>query len=213
MTTLGPCTPVTTFINGSGPLSDPAVDNYRIQSDGFGAYSNGVAGVVSHFQSIGDYELDMKSSTSRNLLVDLRVPVPPNTVGNAPFAFAYVHGRIIQKCAQLGLKLSDMKGAGTVIYCPFHLGWDDATYNWQVAMNPNNYPETNYAKVTCTRVAGSNQADPNAACNGWNLSNIVQADGTSRNIGKLLRVPLKGQQITVDRGDFYFSFSIDLTNP
>lgn len=72
---------------------------YRIGGDSLGSYRNGVDSVVSIVQSIGDWELDTKSSNLRKVRIDLGDQVPGS--GPAPpFQSAVLPTRFISKCTE-----------------------------------------------------------------------------------------------------------------
>ena len=49
-------------------------------------------------------------------------------------------------------------------------------------------------------------------CNKWTVLPITQAGGAIKNIGRL-RKPIKGKIPFAFLGDYYVSFSIEVTNP
>jgi len=66
--------------------------------------------------------------------------------------------------------------------------------------------------VRCVGVVSST----NSQCNHWTIEpSVTQPDGQLKNIAKLVRVTTgKGNKIIEeDHGNFYLSFSIDITNP
>lgn len=77
------------------------------------------------------------------------------------------------------------------------------------------YAETDFVDMTCTRV------DANSQCNRWQIKpnglkgGCVTADCmVKRNVIKLVKVIIRGNSVTeVDLGDFYMTFSIDITRP
>lgn len=204
-------TPVTTTIDGVGVDTLPTL---RVQSDQAGSYKNS-----SSLQSVlqatfGDWVLDMinfTSSPQRKALVDLRDPVPGSLNGGAPtppFAYQLVRARFISKCNEYGGDMRTIPG-GATIYCPLAIAFDDAGgVRYRLNMNPNNFPESNPVQITCVAT------DVNSKCNQWKIEpSVTQLDGERKNVATLLKVATKPRQTDQDMGDFYMSFTINLTNP
>jgi hypothetical protein len=67
---------VVSTIEGGSVLADPAIPNFRLQSDLLGDYHNGVDRVLSRLQAgtigtgAGDWELDTADSAVRKLTLD-----------------------------------------------------------------------------------------------------------------------------------------------
>lgn len=203
--------PVTTTIEGLGVDTSPAL---RVQSDQAGSYKNS-----SSLQSVlqatfGDWVLDMinfPSSPQRKALVDLRDPVPGSLNGGAPappFAYQLVRARFIAKCNEYGGDMRTIPG-GATIYCPLAIAFDDAGgVRYRLNMNPNNFIGTNPVQITCVAT------DANAKCNQWKIEpSATQLNGERKNVAKLLKVATKPRQADQDMGDFYLSFTMNLTNP
>lgn len=210
---------VTTTIAGSGALTDPTVFNHRIQSDLLGPYHDGVGSVASQLQTGGDYEVNALASTSRSMLVDLRDPVPNSNPG-PPFSLAQVPAKVETKSYILygSGKVSGMKGLNSTLITPLLVRFDVNGSIYRLWMNSTNYPETNYALVTCTGVVDPNNPST-SQCNQWRIEpSVTQPDGQKKNITKLVRIP-NGKNGKPDfsieeaHGDFYMSFSINITNP
>lgn len=206
--------PVTSTIQGLGP---DAVPTYRLQSDLLGSYKNSRA-LESIIQGIGDWELDMVNFTSspqRTILVDLRDPVPDTNPNNLPppFPYAYVRARFISKCSQYGLNLRSMTFVGQQYQCELSVGaisYGGQTY--ALRMNPNTYGTDNVT-WTCNNVM-------NGACNQWRMepsayyTNAATGASEQKNRAQLVRVvTAKGQTTFEPRGEYYLSFSVDVTNP
>ncbi|MGI9068505.1 MAG: hypothetical protein ACR2HX_19130 [Pyrinomonadaceae bacterium] len=207
-------TPVTSTIQGLGPDTSPT---YRIQSDLLGSYKNSSA-LESIIQGIGDWELDMVNFTSspqRTVLIDLRDPVPGTNPNNLPppFEYAYVRARFISKCSQYGLNLRSMTFVGQQYQCELSVG--AISYGGQkyaLRMNPNTYGTDNVT-WTCTNA-------PNGKCNQWRMepsvyyTNAATGASEQKNRAQLVRVvTAKGQTTYEDRGEYYLSFIVDVTNP
>ena len=205
-------TPVTTTIDGLGIDTLPTL---RIQSDQRGAYRNS-SSLQSILQaSLGDWVLDMlnySSSPQRQVLIDLRDPVPgsgPNGGAPiAPFAYQFVRARFIAKCSQYGIDMRNMQ-PNNFYPCPLAIALDDASgVRYRLTMHADNFPEVNLMQVTCVTT------DASGKCNQWKMEpSVTQLDGQRKNITKLLKVATRPNQPDQDMGDFYLSFTIHLTNP
>jgi len=200
--------PVTTTIAGAGPSTSPI---YRIQSDLLGSYQNQVNSVQSVLQaSSGDWVLD--TGPSRTVLVDLRDPVP-NSGAAPPFAYLYILARLIAKGHDTSsTSIAGMRGLNSTLLSPLSVAFNYGGNSYGVRMNPLNWPQTNFALVTCTGVVDpSNPAT--SQCNQWTIEpSVTQPDGEVKNIAHLERV-LNGKITSESHGDFYMSFSILVTNP
>jgi hypothetical protein len=205
-------TAVTTTIDGLGVDTLPTL---RIQSDQAGAYKNS-SSLQSILQaSLGDWVLDMlnyASSPQRRVLIDLRDPVPgsgPNGgAPSAPFTYQMVRTRFISKCSQNGIDMRTMQ-PNNLYPCDLAVAFDDASgVRYRLAMNPNNFAETNWVQITCVAT------DANAKCNQWRMEpSVTQLNGERKNVTKLLKVATKPNQADQDMGDFYLSFTMHVTNP
>lgn len=205
-------TPVTSTIDGLGIGTLPTL---RIQSDQRGGYMNS-SSLQSILQAtLGDWVLDMlnySSSPQRQVLIDLRDPVPgsgPNGGAPvAPFAYQFVRARFIAKCSEYGVDMRNMQ-PNNFYPCPLAIAFDDASgVRYRLTMHANNYPEVNLMQVTCitTNTTGK--------CNQWLMEpSITQLDGERKNVTKLLKVATKPRETDQDMGDFYLSFTFHLTNP
>jgi hypothetical protein len=201
---------VVTTIAGSGVLPDPAIPNYRLQSDLLGDYLHGVDRVVSHLQggSIGsgegDWEMYTTDSTVRKGTVDLREPYDANA--KPPFAYTTLPVRFIVKCHVVTpASIGGMRGLNSTLVCPlifnFFLGKD----KYILDMNRGAYADTNDVLVTCTEVNGD-PADPNAPCTAWAVDPSVTDSTGARNVARLL-FSGKGGKLD-DLGRFYMRFHI-----
>jgi hypothetical protein len=204
-------TPVTTTIDGLGVNTTPTL---RIQSDLLGSYANSSSLKSILQSSLGDWEFDVlnvNSSPQRKVLIDLRDSIPgsgPN--GGAPtppFAYALVRTRFLAQCAVAGVDMRTMP-VNVPVYCPLIIAINDLNgVRYRLTMNPPNFSETQYAKVTCLSAASGK-------CTQWKLEpSVTQLDGEVKNVAKLLKVATKNNQPDLNMGNFYMSFSIHLTNP
>jgi hypothetical protein len=200
-------TPVSSILHDSGDVT--LSTNNRLQSDGFGIYVHGVGGVQTQIQGIGDWYLDT-NGTSRKVLVDLRDAVP-DSGANPPFNWQMVTARLISKCTDTGNgTFRTMVGLDSELNCPLAVTWDLSGVTYRLTMNPNNFAETNYVRVTCTGVV--DPANPTtSACNRWRITPITQADSQVRSIGRLNRIQtVKGKTTTTNLGNFYVTLDFEI---
>lgn len=186
----------------------------QYRSDGLGPYLN-ASNLISQIQSVGDWVLDMYtvSRATREVYLDFSQPIPgtgPN--GGNPIAIpsGLYKVRIISKCTLFGNNFLTL-APGATVPCPLHVKFDYNGSSWAIEMNPlassgdpEGAPETNAANVTCV-----NPPSGSGTCMGWKLTPSAPA-----NEARLIHyVSAKGGTQNVDEGDYYFAFSIDVTNP
>jgi len=127
-----------------------------------------------------------------------------------PFQYQTMPARFIGKGGAYLTDMQEMYGVGTIGNCAlspsFHLA-DGTTY--RIDMGTPTFPGTQPALITCVRVDSANK------CNQWKIEpSGVQSNGERKNIGRLMKTTLaKPKDIHVSVGDFYFSFTIDITKP
>lgn len=209
-----PATKLTSSLEGTGSLPDPATPNYRIQSDLLGAYQDGVASVVSQFQKNGnDYELSTLTSPTRKMLLDFRDPV--NGGSTPPFQVQTIPARVVTKTYTRypDKRPGSMVGLDSTLVSPLVWRFDLPNGDfYRIWMDSVVYPGTNDALITCTGVV-----DPanlyTSQCNQWKIEPLV-TQPSGKNVARLTRVyTSKGRTIEENRGDFYMSFSLNMTNP
>jgi hypothetical protein len=212
--------PVTTTIRDTDANIAPVL---QFRSDG-AVYSN-TKDVQSIIQGIGDWEMqsDFSTASTRTVFVDFGQPIAgscPSCPNGNPIALPsrLYPTRFIAKCHEYNNNLFTL-GYLATMSCPMYTRVNVNGQNYRINMNPLSgaqayYPETNYVNFTCTGVNSSGQ------CNSWQAEpsgSYVPAGGTTAvrgNVGKLVKVTtVKGKTVDVDQGDFYFSFSISMTNP
>lgn len=210
--TLKKAIPVTSSIAGTGALPDASIFNYRVQSDLVGPYLHNVDSVTSELQTGGDWRVDALASPTRTMLFDFRDPVL-NSNPNPPFLVGQAPGMIETKSYLLygNGKIAGMSGLDSTLQTPLVMRFDINGNTYRIWMNSASHPQTNYALVTCTGVV----SPTNPQCNHWKIEpSVTQPDGQLKNIARLVRFyTSKGKTIEEDRGHFYLSFSIDITNP
>jgi hypothetical protein len=208
---------VTSTLNTTGSVTPSPGTDYRVEADGSGSYFNGVSSVSSILQGgtnppSRDWILDTSGSSARTVLVDLRTPVP-NSGAQPVFAWQTVPTRIIVKCHEaLGGSFPAISLNQTVS-CPMSVRFTYAGTDYRLMMSSGpgsllDYAETNNAQVTCTAskvVNGANQ------CIAWTIAPVTQADGTVQNIARFERFGNGGKLTNL--GDFYVTFSFNVTNP
>jgi len=201
-----PNTPVTSVLSDAGDVT--LSTNHRIQSDGAGPYFNGVASVVSLIQEIGDWELDVRGSATRTVLLDFREPAPGSSTSNAPFEWHLVKARLISKCSQSQSGGYLTIPVGSTANCPLHAAFNYNGASYRLTMNPLNDGATSYVQVTC------NAANASGQCANWSVAPVTQADSSVRSIAVLLRdTTVKGKTTTTNLGYFNITFQINITNP
>ena len=195
----------------------------QLRSDGAGTYKN-ISTVQSIIQSVGDWELDTSFSpnSTRNVWVDLGKPVPGSGPGGgppiAPFTTALAHVRFISKCHLYNVNMFNIP-LGNTVNCPVAAGFDYGADRFRLHMNPISGvdvdPETDFVNITCNAINSSSK------CVSW----YVQPSGlkggcavpdcsVKQNIARLSKmVQYRGGLTPINQGDFYISFSINLTNP
>ncbi len=196
-------TPVATMIEGFGVDRLPTL---RIQSDQAGQYKNSGA-VVSHLQSYGDWELVTTGST-RTVLFDFREPVE-GTTPTAPFTYGQIQARFICKCTQnngFDMRYMSLNEIG---YCPLFPSFQFNGDQYRIDMDGvNSSIGTDRAKVTCLGTSSSTNQ-----CIQWKIEPSRDYGGETKNVGRLLKVVSKPKHVETDMGSYYFSFTIDVTNP
>ena len=201
--------PVTTIISGVDSAGLPA----DIGSDGLGSYPHGVNGVTSYLTSngyngiaFGDWQFDTYESTARLVshsfdIEDAVQPGDPHYTApaNPPFWGTQVlTSRLTTKCTLINNNMLAMI-PGSSFTCPminkFNQGNID--YHLNAAKSFDNFPEVTDALVRC------NAAD-SYGCKEWFIDPI----GLGQAVGRL--VP---NGTTMNDGDFYFRFHIQITRP
>lgn len=216
----GPATSIVYDSPAAAGLDPLNVQPYRIHSDlpagKSNTYYHGVDSVTSQFQGCGCYELSTLQSNVRSLWLDLNDPVDPARPAPAEILgqarAAYVPGRFISKFGGI----DTMKGVGSTtkgglpfVFTSAVQGPQGGSADYQVRMNSANEAGTTDAVFTCTRVVGTNQADPAALCNQWMAE---PAGGIG--IGRLVKQETaKGKTVLTYYGDFYITFLLKITKP
>ena len=213
-------TPVTSYVADSDTTISPSL---QLRSDGAGAYRNANT-LSSVVQSIGAWVLDSKNlrNSTRRVFLDLGQPIAgsgPNAGAPIAVPAALYQVRIISKCNLYGASMWTIAPGATTV-CPVHVAFDYSGSAYAVQMNPNpagdpeGAPETQPANITCT--TPSSGAGP---CTAWTITpsgTYIAADGSTkyRNVVRLIKyVTSKGNTQNVNQGDFYFSFTMRVTNP
>jgi hypothetical protein len=199
---------------------------YTLQSDGLGAYVNGVGSVVSVLMANvynnlynGDWQMDASSSTTRKVGVTLSTSnaVPAGSPGytvapNPPFwGMGFEPARLIDKCTQYNKSVLTMQ-AGSTITCPIFVRWDygqNSSYRLDMGGAPIEAPESTAAQISC------NSADA-VGCRDWYIDPIpvVNPDGTvsaGKAIARLVSLTRSGNATNL--GDFYMTFHFHITRP
>ena len=212
----GPPPPTTTSTIADADATVAPTLQYR--SDGLGPYVN-ASNLISQIQSVGDWVLDMYtvSRATRQVYLDFSQPIPgtgPNGGNPVAIPSGYYKVRMISKCSLFGNSFLTL-APGATVQCPLHVAFDYNGSTWALEMNPisssgnpDGFPETNSANVTC--VSPAIGAGP---CVGWRITPSGTFSGGLQNEARLLKdVTSKGNTTTLDEGDYYISFSIGVTN-
>jgi hypothetical protein len=199
--------------------ADPSVaPTLQIRSDSLGAYQHSNA-LVSMIQAIGAWVLDSynPNNAARRLYLEFSRPIAgsgPN--GGSPVAVpsGLYYARVIARCNLYGNAMQAL-GLGGTMACPLHIRFAYGGSDYAVQMNPQSgdadgsYAETNPATVTCVAASSSG-----GLCAGWRLTPSGTNAGSSANVAKLIKYATsKGKTTKLNQGDFYFSFSIGVTDP
>jgi hypothetical protein len=220
-----PDIPVTSYLADFNAISSP----YDVQSDGLGAYGNGVSSAVSilvanGYNSIvdGDWRLDLSASTVRTTrvtFVEANAVQPGDPGFTAPadppyWGTHFEAVRMENKCSWDHHDMLTMK-AGDKFTCDFSIRFPPATSFtfYRLEMDPTllNEPETQQVQVSC------NAAD-SGGCNDWYLDPIpvVNPDGSTspgRTRARLDLVNTHGTGSLTNEGDFYVTFHFHVTRP
>ena len=100
--------------------------------------------------------------------------------------------------------------------CPMnvHFDYGGKTYDWHMAAQNVNFPETDSVNITC--IFPTSGTNPCSQCRIWPSRADVLPDGTTRlrNVANLsYETTSKGKTTYVKQGDFYVSLSIIVTKP
>jgi len=206
-----PDIPVTTTLDTTGSVTPDPGTNYRLEGDGNGQYHDGVAGISSILQGAinnpsRDWILDTRGSSTRNVLIDLRNPVP-NSGATPIFSWQLLPTRIIVMCHEALTGSFPAIQLNQTVSCPMFVRFTFAGNDYRLSMTSGpgaspDYPETNNALVTCTTVS-ANQ------CAAWRVTPVTQAGGAVENVARL--EPLC-KHCPAASGDFYLTFNFEVTN-
>lgn len=178
--------------------------SYTMRSDSGGSYINGTDSVVSIIQGIGDWELDLSSSPSRQVFFDFSSPIPGTNTQNVtpPSSGAYTVRFLSQCGVRPGKKLQDLRISDGTIQCPLNVRIVVGSEDYSLRFRTVEFPGSNDVLWTCT-------SEANNKCNGWRMES---APGGS--IARLLKITTVRNKITTTEGSlFYFTFKVDLTTP
>lgn len=187
-----------------------------IASDGLGAYSDNVGGVMSILTAngingikYGDWQFSTVDAPARgvNKSLDPEDAVQPGdphflVVANPPFWGTRISkDKLEVKCTFLNRNMLTMT-AGAIIICPLinELRTGGTDHGLHPAHSYNGFPETTDVQIAC------NAADA-GGCKDWFIDPI----GLGQAVARLNHRPSKGAQVT--DGDFYLRFHIHVTRP
>ncbi len=193
-------TPVTSTIKDT----DQNLQPFLIRSDLSGDYKNGVNSVISRIQSIGDWELDMLGSPTREIFVNFGEPVPNTNPNNLPppFLSDNVPARFLAQCSSdlrnLALNASQS--------CRMVIAIDHNSIRYSIRFNSAAFPGTGEPLWTCTSVAATT-----GKCGGWRMES--DPNGAGKISGQLLKISTRRNTPDEPRGKYYFSFRVNVANP
>lgn len=219
--------PVTTNLADFDASNAP----YYVQSDGLGAYQNGVSGttsilVANGYNGItwGDWRLDLlfPGSTTRTIRVTFEQAnaVQPGDPGytapaNPPYwGTQFEAVRMENKCSLDHHDMLTMK-AGDKFTCDLSIRFPALTSStfYRLEMDPTllNEPETQQAQVSCN-------AANSGGCSDWFIDPIpvVNPDGSTspgQTRARLDLVNTHGAGSLTNEGDFYLTFHFHVTRP
>ena len=174
-----------------------------------GVYQQGVSSVTSQIQPIGDWELDMFSSSTRkaNFVIGSAIPGSnPDPVNRlAPASGSYA-ARFLTQCSNYGPGLPAML-PGNTYKCGLIVGFNTGTERYTMRFYTKNLPAVGSedATITCTAASAGK-------CVGWRIQSL----GPDSNMlkARLFKVIESKRGFTyVDYGLYSFSFDASLTNP
>jgi hypothetical protein len=206
--------------------TDPSGTITDIQSDGLGAYYDGVDGIGSilttngyNGQIWGDWQFDDLSSTTREVSLSFANPIQPSQGGtavpNPPFTIKSVSAHVEDKCTQISNgnggwnNMYQMK-VGQTFQCPVIVHFFDSNgYEYRIYMGPNWEPESTFGQVTCNSVA------TDGGCNDWYIDPIPSYDQNGNPIPGVAtgRLVYFAKRTSVNEGDFYFRYHFHITRP
>lgn len=210
---------------------DATVTPYYVQSDGHGAYPNGVNNVASILVgngyngiSDGDWRLDMLGSGVRTVGITFEPAnaVQPGDPGytapaNPPYwGTEYQAVRMENKCTLDNHDMLTMK-AGDKFTCPMLIRMPPVTSSTYYRLDMAhsfaflNEPETQDVQISCN-------AANSGGCSDWFIDPVpvVNPDGSTspgKARARLNLVSTRGSNNLTDEGDFYLTFHIHATRP
>ena len=225
--------PATTYLSDFNAVGTA----YYVQSDGLGAYQNGVNNVTSilvanAFNGIswGDWRLDLSGTVVRTVRLSFcnGTTCPANAIqpgnpsytapANPPFwGTQYLAMHMENKCSEDNNDMYTMK-PGQTFNCStlFRLPNITRTSFYRLDMCGNkcvySEPETQKVQVTC------NSSGSDGNCNDWFIDPIpvVNADGSTspgQAVARLNLVKTNPGWRYTNLGDFYLTFHIHVTRP
>lgn len=170
---------------------------YSIQSDGLGAYQNGVSSVKSIIQGIGDWELDLiNTNSTRRVFVSFDQPLASGYP--APPFNGFYPVRFITQCSSNLVNLA----AGASQTCPLIVAVNIGSERYSLRFYSANFPGSDDVQWTCNAAA-------NGKCTSWTAQ--TNAGG---NVAELLKITTtRGKTTNTSYGFYRYNFSIGLTNP
>lgn len=162
-------------------------------------YTNGSDSVVSRIQSIGDWELNMLSSSMRTTYINFGEPVNPQDSANAAPPNGYYPVRFLAQCP------ADLRnlGSGNSQNCKMVIAVNVGTDRYSIRFGY--VAETSPTKWTCNSVASSGK------CSSWRM--MSNTNGTGKIAAQLYKITTsKGKTNELPVGKYSFSFGINVAN-
>lgn len=201
-------TPKFTNVTSTIAITDANNVLYSIQGDGQGVYVNGAGSVTSQIQPIGDWELDMFSSTTRKAFITLDNPISYDPVTQPRPSNGLYATRFLTQCSNYGTGLPAML-PGNTYKCGLIVGFNTGSERYTMRFYTKNLPAVGSedATVTCTA------ADAAGKCNAWRIQSLG-ADNSSMLKARLFKVVESKRGLSyIDYGLYALSFDASLTNP
>ena len=205
--------PVTTIISD---YDTGIATSLQLRSDSGGWYQQSAtldSFIFKGGNTDGSFQLDAYyvSQATRTIYLGFDYPVPGS--GTSPVPSGFYKAIVTSECWRYGNSLWTL-GPGATMQCPLAARFDYGGKSYHVHMNDRNWSETSPATVTCIFPTSGTQA-----CAQWRITPSrveTNPDGsvTYRNVAALHEeVVSRGKTTLVNRGDFYFSFVLLITNP
>jgi hypothetical protein len=136
-----------------------------LHSDGLGSYSATSQILSQIYSQSGDWAIDLRDQTERNVFLAFAPTQPP--VGNAPYPQGGLHNaRVLSRCFDEDTIEGFLAIAPGQVNetCSLRIGFTSAGISYFLVSSPL-YAGTNRARVECVA-----PADPGAPCSSWTIT-------------------------------------------